>query len=326
MATREPRTQFPGHQARSIQRPPRRLGRAEEDAHRGHVGSMCGLRDPIPALVVSPILPEPPVTGGQKRTLRLIEAIERAGLHPRILTADHGDEASLELLRGRGWTVEVVREPDPGPLDRVRQHLRRRPSPYLSSLAVRFEVLAKDAALVQYEHTQSAYYRAPKTAATVLSLHNIDSHAAASSAEHLKGLAWLREANRAAELKTIEKRAIPRADRVLCVSEADAAVVRAVGGRAVLAPNGIDDEFFAVDGPGDTDRALFFGHFGYGANRRGLERFLEHGWPLVRQARPNARLAIAGGGPTHGLQGDGIDILGLVPDLPAVLASARAVI
>jgi glycosyltransferase involved in cell wall biosynthesis len=287
---------------------------------------MCGLREPIPALVVSPILPEPPVTGGQKRTLRLLEAIERAGLHPRILTADAGDEESRRLLRGRGWTVEIVREPEPGPFDRIRQHLQRRPSPYLSSLAVRFEVLARDAALVQYEHTQSAYYRAPGTAATVLSLHNIDSHVAASSAEHLKGLAWLREANRAAELKTIEKRAFPRADRVLCVSEADAAVVRALGGYAVLAPNGIDDEFFAVDAPGDEDRALFFGHFGYGANRRGLERFLEHGWPLVRQARPNARLAIAGGGPTRGLQGDGVDILGLVGDLPAVLASARAVI
>jgi glycosyltransferase involved in cell wall biosynthesis len=287
---------------------------------------MCGLRDPIPALVVSPILPEPPVTGGQKRTLRLLEAIERAGMHPRILTADPGDEASLQLLRGRGWTVEIVREPEPGPIDRIRQHVQRRPSPYLNSLAVRFEVLAKDAALVQYEHTQSAYYRAPKSAAKVLSLHNIDSHAAASSAEQLRGLAWLREANRAAELKTVEKRAIPRADRVLCVSESDAAIVRAVGGRAVLAPNGVDDEFFAVDGPGDEDRALFFGHFGYEANRRGVARFLREGWPQVRASRPNARLAIVGGGPTHGLEGDGVDILGLVPDLPAVHATARAVV
>ncbi|WP_169542341.1 glycosyltransferase [Solirubrobacter soli] len=284
------------------------------------------MRDPIPALVVSPILPEPPVTGGQKRTLRLLEAIERAGMHPRILTADHGDEASLELLRGRGWTVEVVREPEPGPLDRIRQHVQRRPSPYLGSLAVRFEVLAKDAALVQYEHTQSAYYRAPKTAAKVLSLHNIDSRAAASSAEHLSGLAWLREANRAAELKSVERRAIPRADRVLCVSEADAAVVRAIGGRAVLAPNGVDDDFFAVDGPGDANRVLFFGHFGYEANRRGIERFLREGWPRVRELRPGTRLAIAGGGPTGGLEGDGVDILGLVPDLAAVLATARAVI
>ena len=49
---------------------------------------MWALRDPIPAVVISPLVPEPPVTGGQKRTLRLLEAMERAGLHPRILTAD----------------------------------------------------------------------------------------------------------------------------------------------------------------------------------------------------------------------------------------------
>ena len=58
---------------------------------------MCGLREPIPALVVSPILPEPPVTGGQKRTLRLLEAIERAGMHPRILTADLGVDLRMML-------------------------------------------------------------------------------------------------------------------------------------------------------------------------------------------------------------------------------------
>jgi glycosyltransferase involved in cell wall biosynthesis len=287
---------------------------------------MWGLRDPIPAVVISPLLPEPPVTGGQKRTLRLLEAIERAGLHPRILSPDTSDDEAARRLRARGWTVETVPEPEPGAIDRLRQHVQRRPSPYLASLALRFQTLSADAALVQYEHTQSAYYRAPPTAATVLSLHNIDSAAAASGAERLKGLAWLREANRAAELKAVEQRVFGRADRVLCVSEDDASVVRSLGGRAVLAPNGVDDEFFTVEGAGDEDRALFFGAFGYGPNRRGLERFLAEGWPRVRELRPNARLAIAGSGPTHGLEGDGVDVLGLVPALPAVLATARAVI
>ena len=120
-------------------------------------------------------------------------------------------------------------------------------------------------------------------------------------------------------------------DRVLCVSEHDAAIARALGGRAVLAPNGVDDEFFAVDGSGDEDRALFFGHFGYEANRRGVERFLDDGWPAsCGRARPNARLAIAGGGIDDALRArftrDGVDVLGLVADLPAVIATARAVI
>ena len=291
---------------------------------------MCGLRDPIPAVVISPILPDPPVTGGQKRTLRLLEAMERAGLQPRILTAHTGDEDAAARLRQRGWTVETVPEPTPGLLDRARQHAQRRPSPKLHGLAVRLTELAEDAALVQYEHTQSAYYRAPPHAATVLSLHNIDSHAVAGAADQLKGMAWLREANRAAELRTVERRVIPRVDRVLCVSEDDAAIVRGLGGRAVLAPNGVDDAFFGVESPGDEDRALFFGHFGYEPNRRGVERFLAAGWPEVRRARPNARLAIAGGGIDDALRArltrDGVDVLGLVPDLAVVLATARAVV
>jgi len=287
---------------------------------------MWALRDPIPAVVISPLVPEPPVTGGQKRTLRLLEAMERAGLHPRILTADTTSEEAAQRLRNRGWTVDVVPEAEPGLIDRVRQHAQRRPSPLLHGVAFRFGELVKDAALVQYEHTQSAYYRPPPGVATVLSLHNVDSAAAGSAAEHLRGIAWLREANRAAELRTVEHRTIPRADRVLAVSEEDAAIVRRLGGRAVLAPNGVDDEFFSVAAPGDEDRALFFGHFGYEANRRGVARFLAEGWPEVRRLRPNARLALAGAGPTAGLEADGVDILGLVPDLPAVVATARAVI
>jgi glycosyltransferase involved in cell wall biosynthesis len=287
---------------------------------------MCGLHDPIPAVVISPILPDPPVTGGQKRTLRLLEAMEAAGLHPRVLTADTAAHDAVQRLRDRGWTVEVVPEPEPGLLDRFRQHAQRRPSPVLHGLAARFAALAADAALVQYEHTQSAYYRPPPGVPSVLSLHNVDSIAARSSAQHLRGLAWVKEHNRAAELRAVERRVIPRADRVLCVSADDADAVSRLGGRAVLAPNGVDDAFFAVDGAGEEDRVLFFGHFGYEANRRGVERFLAEGWPQVRRARPGARLALAGAGPTRGLEADGVDILGLVADLPAVVGSARAVI
>jgi glycosyltransferase involved in cell wall biosynthesis len=288
---------------------------------------MCSLRDPIPAVVISPRLPEPPVTGGQKRTLRLLEAMARAGLAPRILTTDPGEAGAAERLRMRGWTVDVVPETPSSALDRVRQHAHRLPSPFLPSVAARLDELAADAALVQYEHTQSAYYEAPRGVPTVLSLHNHDSAAATSAAAGRRGVAWLREHNRAAALRNVERRVMPKADRVLCVSEPDAAAVTRAGGRAILVPNGVDDEFFGVVGPGDEDRVLFFGHFGYEANRRGIERFLADGWSEVRRARPKARLALAGGGIDRSLHAiDGVDVLGLVADLPAVVAAARAVV
>jgi glycosyltransferase involved in cell wall biosynthesis len=198
-------------------------------------------------------------------------------------------------------------------------------------LAARFAELAPDAALVQFEHTQSAYYAAPPGVPTVLSLHNLDSAVAGSAAKGRRGVARLREQNRAAALRVVERRVLPRADRVLCVSEQDAAAVRGAGGRAILAPNGVDDEFFLVPVLDPGERVLFFGHFGYEANTRGIERFLAEGWPDVRKARPRARLAIAGGGMDEDLRArlraaDGVDVLGLVADLPATLAAARAVI
>jgi glycosyltransferase involved in cell wall biosynthesis len=118
---------------------------------------------------------------------------------------------------------------------------------------------------------------------------------------------------------------------VLCVSEEDATAVSRAGGRALLAPNGVDDEFFIPPQADSGERALFFGHFGYEANRRGIERFLAEGWPRVRHLRPGARLALAGGGMDEALRMrlatvDGVEVLGLVADLPGVLAAARAVV
>jgi glycosyltransferase involved in cell wall biosynthesis len=107
--------------------------------------------------------------------------------------------------------------------------------------------------------------------------------------------------------------------------------VFSAGGRALLAPNGVDDEFFLTPASDAGERAFFFGHFGYEANRRGVDRFLAEGWPAVLHLRPGARLAIAGGGMDEALRlrlahVEGVEVLGLVADLPGALAAARAVI
>ena len=122
------------------------------------------------------------MTGGQKRTLRLLEAMDHSGLRPHLLTAGPGGPGAAARLRMRGWVVEVIAEPPPGVLDRLRQHAARLPSPILHQLAGRFAEVAADAALVQFEHTQSAYYAAPPGVPTVISLHNVDSELARSAA------------------------------------------------------------------------------------------------------------------------------------------------
>src|SRR5690242_5584392 len=122
---------------------------------------MCALPNPITAAVVSPLLPEPPVTGGQKRTLRLLEAMERAGLRPHVISPDAEHPGAVAALRERGWGVDVVAENSHGVGARARQHVARLPSPMLHELAGRFAEVAAGAGMVQFEHTQSAYYRSP---------------------------------------------------------------------------------------------------------------------------------------------------------------------
>ena len=286
------------------------------------------------AIVVCPVLPHPPVTGGQKRTLRLLEALERAGARPYLLSADDASPEAAETLRARGWGVEVVPEPPPGARARLAQHLAARPSPYLHGVAARLERLqAEGAVLVQLEHTQSAYYRGAPGIPTVLSLHNLDSRLLAQGARALRpgSPGWLRAWSRARATRSVERAAFPRADRVVCVSAADAHAAARRGANVLLAPNGVDDAFFAVPAAPGAEQALFFGHFGYEPNRRGIERFVSEGWPDVLRRRPQATLAVAGGGMEPALRRrleevPGVRVLGLVDDLNVLHAGARAVI
>src|SRR4051794_7958535 len=219
-------------------------------------------RDAPRALVVCPVVPFPPVSGGQKRTLRLLEAMERAGLHPHVVTADGEAPAAARALRERGWTIEVLLEPAPGLRARLRQHAARRPAPWLPGVAARVAALAgPQAALLQLEHTQSAPYLRPGLP-SALSLHNLDSAALATSARARRpgSVAWLRAWNRAAAPRALERRAFPRATVVVCVSEGEAAAVARLGGSPLVAPNGVDDELFAVPADGPTgEEVLFFG-------------------------------------------------------------------
>ena len=291
------RTQLQPH---AVERRQGRLGCADQDPHRAILAACArqtvARHEQPRAIVVCPVLPYPPVTGGQKRTLRLLETMERAGARPHVLSADDRSPEAAEALRARGWGVDVVPEPATTARARLAQHVAGRPSPYLHGVAARLERLqAQGAVLVQLEHTQSAYYRGAPGIPTVLSLHNLDSRLLAQGARALRpgSVAWLRTWNRARAMRRVERAALPRADRVVCVSSADARAVAHAGGHVLLAPNGVDDAFFAVPAAPGAEQAVFFGHFGYEPNRRGIERFVAEGWPDVLRRRPQAQ---AGGG------------------------------
>jgi len=270
------------------------------------------------ALVIVPLVPFPPVSGSAKRTLRLLEAMERAGATPQLVTADPAGEGGAPALRERGWRVDVVHEPRPSPLARAGQHLRRRPSPYLHSVAQRLRECAPPG-FVQAEHTMSSYYERDHPARRwILSTHNVDS-------------AMLRDVA-SAQSGVIRARTLARADVVLCVSDADAAYFERLGGRAMLVPNGIDDEL--LDAPAVApagDRILFFGQLSYEPNLVGLRRFLAEAWPRVLAQRPQASLRVIGAGAPDRLAAE-IDgarnarYAGFAEDLRAELDGAAVVV
>lgn len=287
------------------------------------------------ATVVCPVLPWPPTGGAEKRTLRLLEAMDRAGATPHVLTADASVEAGA-ALRGRGWTVELAAAPPPSLSDRVRQHAGRRPSPYLPDVARRLRASATaPPAFVQIEHVMAGYYfDAHPSAPVVLSTHNVDSEMLETIARDRRPLstAWARDWNRSLATASTERRTARRADAVLCVSEHDAEHFARLGARTVLVPNGVDDEVFAVgEPPPGREDVLFFGRLDYPPNDHGLRRFLDEVWPLVAAERPAARLRVVGAG-LGGTASAAVsrspraEAVGMVPDILEELAGCSVVV
>lgn len=283
-------------------------------------------------LVVCPVLPYPPIDGGRKRTLRLLEAADAAGFVPHILTTDGEDPDLVAALRERGWTVEILAPPPTSVPHRLHQHLKRLPSPFIPSVEARLRELAHQPdTLVQIEHTQSAYYdRALAGIPWVLSLHNVDSDLLRTIARTKQrgSVEWLRAWSQWQAMRTVERREVKRATATLVVSESDREELEAPGAELIVSPNGIDDDFFEIPLEGaEPDRVLFFGRHDYPPNEHGLARFLREGWPHVTAARPEARLRIAGSGATEEVRElaaatPGVEFLGFVDDLTAEIAAS----
>lgn len=287
------------------------------------------------ATVVCPVLPWPPTGGAQKRTLRLLEAMDRAGVTPHVLTPDASLEAAA-ALRARGWTVEVAAAPPPSLFARIRQHASRRPSPHLADVERRLRAsTAAPPAFVQIEHVMAGYYFDVHPAAPVaLSTHNVDSEMLGTIARDRRPLtpAWARDWNRSLAMASTERRTARRADAVLCVSEHDAEHFARLGARTVLVPNGVDDEVFAIgEPPPGRERVLFFGRLDYPPNDHGLRRFLDEVWPLVAAERPAAHLRVVGAGlggaASTALAGSQrAEAVGMVPDILEELAGCSTVV
>jgi polysaccharide biosynthesis protein PslH len=282
------------------------------------------------AVVVLRTPPLPAVSGGRKRALRLLEAMERAGAEPYLVVLESTDEARAACRR-RGWPVEVVPRPPLRLRARSAQYVRMEPAPPHPTLVGRLRELARASVWIQLEEVDFAQL-APRLDGTrvVVSLYNVDSAVERRLARRRAPAQAATTLFRAARLAVAEFRAVRAADALICVSEEDRAILaRRSGRRPIVVPNGVDDDLFGLPiNGGEAGRVLFFGAHWWAPNRDGLIRFLRESWPTVVAARPHARLRVVGPGRLDAVaracEGvPGVELVGLVDDLPAELRSAR---
>ena len=166
----------------------------------------------------------------------------------------------------------------------------------------------------------------------VVHTHNMDSQAMAWSLPGDPTAARRLRVGR--RLARIERTLFPRMDQVWAVRAEDLAAYAELGippGRLWLAPNVVPDACFEpAPGPGRPGRALFFGSLWYPPNQEALAWLLDH-WPELRRRFPTAHLTVAGRGAPAPLAEQaartaGVELLGFVPDLKPLLASAAVVV
>ena len=127
-----------------------------------------------------------------------------------------------------------------------------------------------------------------------------------------------------------ERQSIRLAARTSVCADADARFLArlGVGGRVVVVPNAVECPIQAPAIPAEPT-LLFLGKYNYEPNVQAAERLVRRIWPIVQQARPDARLLLAGGGierlPRASRPPAGVEYLGFVPDLDALYARTRVV-
>lgn len=159
---------------------------------------------------------------------------------------------------------------------------------------------------------------------------DVDSQKWAVLADRTRGpKSWVfkREARQLARFEAV---AAQRAafTTVVNAREQESLVAVAPNGRARVVANGIDVPSFRPAGPpGAEPRVVFTGVFNYQPNEEGALWMAEQVWPLVRAARPDARLVLVGASPTPAIRrlpakDASIDVTGTVPDVRPYLWNA----
>lgn len=301
-------------------------------------------------LVLTPYMPSPPRSGGQRRLDGLMRGLARRH-EVSLLSLSSSEHAEEELEAARAYCSEVIAIPHQGQSvmsfgKRVQQfrsmlsrdsfeamNLRR------ADFQARLDQLCADNAydLVQVEFCQMGIYRFSRRRVgaplLVLDEHNIEYDLVKRFAEAPGELSRkLYNATNWRKLKREEVSTWRRFDGVVLTSARDDELLRSIEPqtRTAVVPNAVDlDEFAPNDTPTDELSLLFFGALDYYPNIDGVTYFLDEIFPLIRRLEPRATIRVLGRNPPPSIkakEGNGVEITGFVEDPRPLIDRATAVV
>lgn len=302
-------------------------------------------RERLQVTVVDSDLPYPSNSGKRLRSLNLV--LPLAKRHAITYVARVGDPAEGKIaevfLRDHGIEPILVEEPlaakaGLGFYWRLARNLVS-PMPYSAALHITPAMRAAVAAhardhridVMQLEHVNYMYCHEGLDCPLVVQAHNIESliwkrMAATTGNPVAKAYFGLQ----CARYHSFEETSFRAIDRVIAVSEADAALARDLYGapRMAVVDNGVDIAGFRDVVPATGSRqVLFLGALDWRPNLDAIEQLLGSILPALRAKVPDAHLAIVGRKPSDRLrrtiaEADGASLHADVPDTRPYMASS----
>ena len=201
------------------------------------------------------------------------------------------------------------------------------------------KTLAKQPDLVLVDFPHAAVLLPDKVAArSVVFTHNVEAEIFSRHAAVAGGLMRWVWRDQARKMRRFEESTLRRFDAVIAVSARDAAVLRETYDLSHVEPveTGVDTDHYAFHPPSEAPAfgpaegtVVFTGSMDSRSNIEGVEFLMREVWPLVLQARPQARAIIVGRNPPDALiaearaRGLAWEFSGFVEDVRPFVARAH---
>ena len=159
-----------------------------------------------------------------------------------------------------------------------------------------------DAVLVDFPHA-AVLLPARLAIPSIMFTHNVEAEIFARHAQVATGPMRLVWQDQARKMRRFEGDTLRRFDRVIAVSDRDAAALGATYGLAGVQAieTGVDVDYYAYHAPAPAPRGggtvVFTGSMDSRSNIDGIEFLMDEVWPLVLRRRPGAEALIAGRNP-----------------------------